>query len=292
MRPNPIRQALQEGRPTFGTHIFSQWPTIVEVVGHTGMYDYIEFSGEYAPYDLFSLDNFCRAAELHGMSSMMKLDQEPKKYLAQRAIGAGFQSVLFADIRSVEDVKEAVAAVRPDHPQGGGTYGAADRRAMLMYSAGTPRYLEALNEIVVAIMIEKASAVEQLDEILAVPGIDMVQWGPADYSMSLGRIGEWNHPDIKKVERYVFEKCLAAGVQPRLELSRPEDAAPFIEMGVRHFCMNADIYILHDWLKSNGRALRDLVEGVASATPEPATVGYRGANPGVDAVSPATPGSR
>ena len=43
-------------------------------------------------------------------------------------------------------------------------------------------------------MIEKASAVEQLDEILAVPGVDMVQWGPADYSMSIGRSGEWNHP--------------------------------------------------------------------------------------------------
>jgi 4-hydroxy-2-oxoheptanedioate aldolase len=119
----------------------------------------------------------------------------------------------------------------------------------------------------------------------------MVQWGPADYSMSLGRIGEWNHPDIKRVERDVFEKCLAAGIQPRLELNKPEDAAPYIEMGVRHFCMNADIYILHDWLKSNGRALRDLVEGVESA-PAAAAVGYRGANPGVDAVSPASPGSR
>jgi len=290
MRPNSIREALRAGRPTLGTHLFSQWPTIVEIVGHTGVFDYVEFSGEYAPYDLFSLDNFCRAAELHGLSSMMKLDQEPRRYLAQRAIGAGFQSVLFADIRTVEDVQEAVRSVRSDSPQGGGTYGAADRRAMLMATAGTPRYIEALDEIVVAIMIEKASAVEQLDEILAVPGVDMVQWGPADYSMSVGRIGEWNHADMKKVERYVFEKCIAAGIPPRLELNRPEDAAPYLEMGVRDFCMNADIYILYDWLKQNGRALRDLAEGVASAPV--ASTGYRGAKPGVDAVSPSSPGSR
>ena len=86
------RAAPRAGRPTFGTHLFTQWPTIVEVVGHTGNFDYIEFSGEYAPYDLFSLENWVRATELYGMSSMIKLDQEPRVWLAERAIGAGFQS--------------------------------------------------------------------------------------------------------------------------------------------------------------------------------------------------------
>jgi hypothetical protein len=75
-----------------GTHLQSIWPTIVEVVGHTRRFDYIEFSGEYAPYDLHGLDDFCRAAELHGLGAMIKLDQEPRTWLAQRAIGAGFQS--------------------------------------------------------------------------------------------------------------------------------------------------------------------------------------------------------
>ena len=57
MRPNTFRQLLREGRPTFGTHLFTMWPTIVEVVGHTGNFDYIEFSGEYAPYELNQLEN-------------------------------------------------------------------------------------------------------------------------------------------------------------------------------------------------------------------------------------------
>ena len=92
MRPNKFRELLRAGRPTFGTHLFTQWPTIVEVVGHTGNFDYIEFSGEYAPYDLFSIENWVRATELYGMSSMIKLDQEPRVWLAERAIGAGFQS--------------------------------------------------------------------------------------------------------------------------------------------------------------------------------------------------------
>lgn len=273
MRPNVLREALRAGRPTFGTHLFSMWPSMVEIVGHTQNFDYIEFSGEYAPYDLFSLDNFCRAAELHGLSSLIKLDQQPRTFLAQRAIGAGFQAVLFADIRGVEDARECVAAARPDTPDGGGTFGAADRRATYMLHAGTERYVQALKDVVVMLMIEKGQAVEQLDEILAVPGVDMVQWGPADYAMSIGRPGDWYHPDVKRVERDVIERCLRAGVQPRAEITRPEEAAAYLEMGVRHFCIGTDIYIMYDWLLRNGKALRGLVEGTpVEATPE---VGYR-----------------
>ena len=52
------------GPSSIGTHLQTTWPTVVEVVGHTERFDYVEFSGEYAPYDLHGLDNFCRAAEL------------------------------------------------------------------------------------------------------------------------------------------------------------------------------------------------------------------------------------
>ena len=76
---------------------------------HRSQYDYVEFSGEYAPYDLHGLDDFCRAAELHGLGAMIKLDQEPRTWLAQRAVGAGFQSVLFADVRTADDARACVA---------------------------------------------------------------------------------------------------------------------------------------------------------------------------------------
>ena len=72
------------------------------------MFDYIEFVGEYAPYDLYDLDNICRAADLFGMSAMIKVEEEPRGFLAQRAIGSGFHSVLFADSRTVEDARECV----------------------------------------------------------------------------------------------------------------------------------------------------------------------------------------
>jgi 4-hydroxy-2-oxoheptanedioate aldolase len=279
MRPNRFRQLLREGRPTFGTHLFTQWPTIVEVVGHTGNFDYIEFSGEYAPYDLFSMENFVRATELYGMSSMIKLDQEPRTWLAERAIGAGFQSVLFADIRTADEVRAAVKAVRADAPGHDGIHGVADRRSALMLHAGTPRYIDALDDIVVGIMIEKASAVEQLDEILAVPGVDMVQWGPADYAMSVGRPGDWHHPEVQRVERDVFERCIKAGVPPRAELNNPKDAARFLEMGVKDFCMGTDLYVIYDWMRDNGKALRSTVEAVFGATSGPMAVSSNGREP-------------
>jgi 2-keto-3-deoxy-L-rhamnonate aldolase RhmA len=265
VRPNRLRQLLAEGRPSIGTHLQTTWPTVVEVVGHTGRFDYIEFSGEYAPYDLHGLDNFCRAAELHGLGTMIKLDQEPRTWLAQRAIGAGFQSVLFADIRTADDVRACVRAVRPDTPTGGGTYGAADRRNSFWGEAATAPYIAALEEIVIVVMIEKREAVEQLDEILAVPGVDMIQWGPADYAMSIGRPGGWYDPEVRDVERDVLARSLAAGIQPRAEITDPSEAQAYLDQGVRHFCIGTDVHILHAWLDERGGRLAEILGATDAA---------------------------
>lgn len=259
MRPNRLRQLLTDGRPSIGTHLHSSWPSVVEMVGHTRRFDYVEFSGEYAPYDLHGLDNFCRAAELLGLGAMIKLDQEPRTWLAQRAIGAGFQSVLFADIRSADDARACVRAVRPDTPHGQGTYGAADRRNSYWGQAASADYVRALKEIVVVLMIEKRSAVEDLDEILAVPGVDMIQWGPADYAMSIGRPGGWYDEDVKAVERDVLARCLKAGVPARAEITDPAEAPAYMDLGVRHFCIGTDLNILYTWLDERGRALAELL---------------------------------
>lgn len=259
MRPNRLRQLISEGRPSIGTHLHSTWPSLVEVVGHTRRFDYVEFSGEYAPYDLHGLDNFCRAAELVGLGTMIKLDQAPRSWLAQRAIGSGFQSVLFADIRTADDARECVRVVRPDTPHGMGTYGAADRRHAYWGEAGSIDYVRALKEIVIVLMIEKQAAVDALDEILAVPGIDMVQWGPADYAMSIGRPGGWFDDDVKAVERDVLSRCIEAGIPPRAEITDPSEAAYYLDLGVKDFCIGTDMNILYSWLDERGGALAEAI---------------------------------
>ena len=259
MKRNKMRDLLDAGQPTLGTHLHSSWPSVVEAVGHTGTYDYVEFVSEYSPYDLYALENYCRAAELFELSTMIKIDQEPRRFLAQRAIGAGFDSVLFADCRNSDDARECVKAVRPETPEDGGVHGVGVRRRFYMSSAGMPEYVQALREIVVVLMIEKEGAVHDLEEILSIEGIDMIQWGPADYCLSIGRPGAWHDPDVKAVERQVIETSLRMGVQPRAEISEPEEAGYYLDLGVRHFCMASDLTILHDWLKEKGDSLRQAV---------------------------------
>jgi len=255
MRPNKLRELLNAGKTSIGTRVHNTWPSIVEAIGHTGMFDYVEFLAEYAPFDLYSLDNFCRTAELYGMSSMIKIDQEPRGFLAQRGIGSGFQSVLFADCRSVDDVRQCVRIVRPDTPEDGGIHGVGSRRFAYMGYGGSAEYIQALRDIVVVIMIEKYSAVEQLEEILSVEGVDMIQWGPSDYSMSSGRRRE----EVKDVERKVFETALKMNVPPRAEIGSPEQAQYYLELGVKHFNIGTDLSILHNWWKVNGDSLRKIV---------------------------------
>ncbi|HBY09194.1 MAG TPA: 2,4-dihydroxyhept-2-ene-1,7-dioic acid aldolase [Chloroflexi bacterium] len=260
MRTNLLRQKLNAGQPTLGTRVHNVWPAIVEAIGHSGMFDYVEFLAEYAPFDLPALDNFCRAVELFEMSAIIKVEAEPRTFLAQRGVGAGFQGVLFADVRSAADARECVRICRPDSPQDGGNFSVAMRRFTYMGYGGTPEYAETLREIVVMVMIEKQSAVDDLDEILAVPGIDMLQWGPADYSLNIGMPGEAKHPKVRAVERQVIEKALKAGVPPRTEINHPSEAAYYLDLGVRHFNLGVDLSILFEWWRSNGQAMRQIFE--------------------------------
>ena len=175
MKRNILREKLNNDEPTLSTHIHTTWPSVVEALGHTGKYDYVEFVAEYGSFDLHDLDNLCRAAELYNMGSMIKVDQSHQGFLAQRGIGAGCTSVLFTDARSADDVKECIKIAKPDTPESKGLYGVATRRHTYMGYGGSPEYVKALNETVIAIMIEKNGAVENLDEILEIPGVDIVQ---------------------------------------------------------------------------------------------------------------------
>jgi 4-hydroxy-2-oxoheptanedioate aldolase len=261
MKRNKLRELLKAGQPTIGTHVHSTWPSVIEAVGHTGLYDYVEFVAEYGPFDLHDFDNMARAAELYELSSMVKVDQEPRGFLAQRAIGSGFQSVLFADVRSAEEARECVRIARPDTPEDGGTYGVGTRRFAYMGYGGSQDYVQALRDVVVVLMIEKKSAVDQLEEILSIEGVDMIQWGPADYSMNTGKAGKRDDPDVKAAEKYVFETAVKMGVPPRAEIGSAEQARRFMDIGVRHFCIGTDISILFEWWKNEGEGLRRVVEG-------------------------------
>jgi 4-hydroxy-2-oxoheptanedioate aldolase len=260
MRQNRLRELLTAGKPTVGTHLLSTWPTLVELVGQAGNYDYVEFTAEYSPFDMHDLDNLGRALELKDLAGMIKVEQTQWTHQAMRAIGSGFQSVLFADVRTVADAHACVAAVRAETPNSGGRLGVGMRRDVgTIREGGSPAYVAALDEIVIALMVEKRECVEDLDAILSVKGIDMVQFGPSDYSMSIGVTGQRNHPDVRKAEQKTIETALRLGLHPRVELADISQAAPYIEMGVKHFCIGWDVRILHEWWRINGAGMRTML---------------------------------
>ncbi|MCD6236110.1 MAG: 2,4-dihydroxyhept-2-ene-1,7-dioic acid aldolase [Thaumarchaeota archaeon] len=259
---NKLRELLRKGEPTLGTHVHTTWPGVIEVIGHTGVFDYVEFTSTYAPYDLYVLDDMARAAELVDLSLMIKVDLEPRAYLAQKAISSGFNAILFADLFDAEDARECVRAVKTE-PKGVNGFGLWRMAGYVFLDKGKPLsvkdYVDYLNDIVIAVMIERKSAVENLEEILSVGGIDMVQFGPGDYSISIGHPGDLAHPDVKEAEMKVIKTALDMGVRPRVELNDAKDMKKYMDLGVKDFCIGTDVKILSDWCREVGGEARRLL---------------------------------
>lgn len=261
MRRNRLRELLNEGKPTLGTRVITPWVGSLEVIGHSGAFDYIEYVGEYSPFSLELFDNLGRTIELFpNMSSMIKVEEQVRGFIATRAIDAGIQNVLFTDCRSAAEVIECIRLVRPETPEAGGTHGCGMRRNVGYVLEGcSEAWVRTLNEVVIAVMIEKKGAIENLDEILSVKGLDMVQFGPGDYSISIGKPGQMRSPEIQKAEREMIELALKRGVAPRVEIASFEQARPYLEMGVRHFCIGTDLATLYQWCRRQAEGMRKLL---------------------------------
>jgi len=236
---------------------------MVEIVGRTDVFDYVEFLGEYSPWDLHDLENFGRTVELFAMSSMIKVDQNNRAFIAQRALGSGIQNILFTDIRTVEDARKCARIVRAETPATKGINGAANRRNVGYYlEAGSPEYVKAM-DAVVALMIEKREAVDNLDAILSVEGIDMIQFGPGDYSLNLGYPGQRNHPKVKEAELKTIEIAIKRVIRPRVEIGsidyKIEELQKYIELGVKDFSLPSEGKIIYEWLKKHGENIKRLL---------------------------------
>ncbi len=261
MKQNRLRELLNESKPTISTRMVTTSPQIVEIIGLSGAFDFIELLGEYASWTLPDLENFARAVELFPhMSSMIKVEREPRLFVAQRALGVGIQNLLFADCDSAEEARECVRYVKPLTPEDGGLHGCGMRRNVgYVLESGSVEWVEAMRNVVIEIMIESAQAMENLDEILSVKGVDMVHFGPCDYSLTVGRPGGKGSPEVKRKNRDMIELALKNGIRPRVIINSHEEAKEFVDMGVRDFCVGSDLRTLYNWCKLNGEKMRELL---------------------------------
>ncbi len=260
--PNTLRDLLNAGKPTIGTHFLFNDPDIAELIGDVGQFDYAEYVAEYSTFDMKTLYHLARAAQCGNLPLMIKLDQADQTFWAQAALGAGFKAVLYTDIRTPEDVDLALQAIRPDKPKTlgiGGHMGVKTRRPALAGYADS--YGDDLYDIVTAIMLEKRVALDDIDAILersAELGVDMTQWGPSDYGFSFDE-----RPDaeeIRAAEERVIAKSLEYGVHPRIEIGAVEQAQRYLDLGVKHFCIGWDRFLLNQGYTELGRGLRELMD--------------------------------
>jgi len=169
---------------------------------------------------------------------MIKVEEQSRGYIATRGIGCRHQNALFADIRTADDVRESVRFVRPETPEAGGRHGAASRR--INVGSNVVEWVKAMNDAVLAFMIEKKSAVDNLEEILSVKGSIWYSSDPANYSVSIGKPGQGSLPEVVEAHHKMIKMAIKMGVRPRVEINGPEDAKPYLEMGVRDFAMGWD----------------------------------------------------
>ncbi|MDR1106887.1 MAG: 2,4-dihydroxyhept-2-ene-1,7-dioic acid aldolase [Treponema sp.] len=263
MKENLLRRILTENRPSIGTRLWSAQPFFTEAAGASGNYDYIEFIAEYAPFDQYDLENIVRAAELHGLGSMIKIDFQNRAWVAQKAIASGFQGILFTDSRTAEDVEESVRMVKSDRPSSGGTFGYPNRRYIgFQPYLGQMEHCDMVDQVVLAFMVEKAETMENLDRICSVPGVDMVQFGPSDYAMSLGWNTSGHKQEVEDAQKRMIETALKHDVQPRVEIfDAPEAAKPYIALGVKHFCFGDEVKTLQKFWNQEGAKMKALVKG-------------------------------
>jgi 4-hydroxy-2-oxoheptanedioate aldolase len=262
MMANAFREKFAAGKPTLGTHFLSSDPDVAETIGDTGLFDYGEYCAEYSSFDMDRLYHLARAGQCGGLPLMIKLDQEGQGFWAQAALGAGFQAVLFTDIRSAADVEACHRCLRADLPGSGGHMGLKLRRPAL--SGYRPdAYVTELQAVMFLAMIEKNAAVEDIDRVLdaaRAKGVDMTQWGPADFGLSRGQPGLMHTPEIRPFEEKVIAKSIEYGVPPRIEIGEVEQAKRYVDLGVRHFCIGWDRFIYQAALARLGEGMRKLVE--------------------------------
>jgi 4-hydroxy-2-oxoheptanedioate aldolase len=144
----------------------------------------------------------------------------------------------------------------------GGSHGSADRRfAGYGLESGTPEYVQALEDCVVALMIEKETAVDDLESILSVDGVDMVVFGGNDYWMSAGKPGNARTaPDqTSEVMMHVYKTAISKGIQPQAPVGGIDQVQEMLDFGVKHFCVGNDYFMIYRWLNENVGAIRKIL---------------------------------
>lgn len=213
---NNIRSTLQEGKPSIGSWMQLPDPSVAEIMGRAG-YDWVAVDLEHGTFSRQTLPGIFRALKLGGTLPLARVAQAHPKDIKQ-ALDAGAQGLILPMIESGDQLVKAVSwALYP--PQG--TRGIGYCQAN-MFGKHFDAYLKSSAALLLVAQLEHIRAVQNLDEILSVEGLDAIMVGPYDLSGSMDLIGQFENPKFLKVMDTIFCKAKKNNIPMGLHVVQPD----------------------------------------------------------------------
>jgi 2-keto-3-deoxy-L-rhamnonate aldolase RhmA len=254
MHINNVKQALKQGRSQFGCSCLQlRSPDVMRLLAAAGL-DWVFLDSEHGPFDLETLHDLMRVAVPAGLCPIVRVADLQYSLIA-RALDSGAQGVLLPRVESPELLQKAIEWTRYP-PLGTRGYGLGGPH--LGYEARSiAEAIAHFNEnVLVVLQIETRTALDRIDELLAVPHIDAVLVGPADLSVSLGRPGQFDHPDFIAAVEMVRDRCDRAGIAPGMHMRSVAMARKWLPRGLRFVSCNNDIGMLFEKVSETVAALK------------------------------------
>lgn len=233
---NRVKEALAHGSVT-GLFVMTGEPALVEILGHAG-FDYVLLDTEHGPNDIRAIEHMIRAAEVSGCVPFVRVTKNDAG-LILRALDVGAKGVV---VPQVNDAAEARAAVRAARYAPNGDRGIAGVVRAAKYGfVPMGGYLEQSNRaVMVFTQVEHVEAVRNLDEILAVEGLDGIYIGPTDLSQTMGITGQFDDPKLRETIEDIIVRARRAGKVVGLFCLNAADAKFWHEKGVNFITVGTD----------------------------------------------------
>jgi 4-hydroxy-2-oxoheptanedioate aldolase len=232
MRANTLKQQLYAGKAAFGVMCTFPSPPVVEMLGYLG-FDWILLDNEHGSITVDTAESCVVAAELSGMAPIVRPVGNKPEIIAP-FLDRGAWGVQVPHVNTADEARAAVDAVKYG-PEGHRGIFSGGRPARYGLAGSTGEYAKAANrETLVCLMMEEVEAIENLPELVTVPGVDVYFIGSGDLSQSMGYTGQQTHPEVQKMMERGVKTITEAG---RIAgCSCPDALIPkFLGLGVQYF---------------------------------------------------------
>jgi 4-hydroxy-2-oxoheptanedioate aldolase len=237
IRLNKMKKGLKQGHNYIGTFAKMADPSVVELFATCG-FDFFIVDNEHSQMSKESMVNLVRTSDISGIIPIVRIRQNNRSMILQ-GLDAGALGIMVPETNTRADIEELITNAYYK-PLGNRGYTASSRAAG--YGAmNAAEYARMANENIITIAYcEMIEAIENLDEMLKVPNLDVMWIGPMDLSQAFGVTGEPGHPKVKEATQWIIKKTLAAGVAVGTIASDITDTRALIDQGVQVICLSSD----------------------------------------------------